>query len=323
MSQIKKGFNIKKFFDPQPHDDNKANPDSKEPITRKAIAKSLADIDDLVMKDIKIGKQQVTIIYLSTIVDLSTINEWIYNPLHESSNVKPEELFQNFEVVECDQLPMLIHDICSGYTVIIFEHTIIKINTFGASDRAITTPENETTVMGPQDGFVENVGTNLSLIKKRIRSPQLKSKSLLLGTETKNNVVVLYMDNLANEENVKRVLTRLDNVEYHGFLGMPVLKQLLEDKPFSPFPQFGITVRSDNTIDALLNGKIIVMMNGSPEAAILPASFLEMFLSPEDYYNRWTTATLLRMLRLAGFFISILLNLDRKCRFPLYWRFSL
>jgi hypothetical protein len=308
MSQIKKGFNFKKFFDPQPHDDNKANPDINEPITRKAIAKSLADIDDLVMKDIKIGKQQVTIIYLSTIVDMSTINEWIYNPLHESSNVKPEELFQNFEVVECDQLPMLIHDICSGYTVIIFEHTIIKINTFGASDRAITTPENETTVMGPQDGFVENVGTNLSLIKKRIRSPQLKSKSLLLGTETKNNVVVLYMDNLANEENVKRVLTRLENVEYHGFLGMPVLKQLLEDKPFSPFPQFGITVRSDNTIDALLNGKIIVMMNGSPEAAILPASFLEMFLSPEDYYNRWTTATLLRMLRLAGFFISILLT---------------
>ncbi|WP_332694750.1 spore germination protein [Halalkalibacter lacteus] len=308
MSRTKKGFNFKKFFDPQPHDENKANPDINEPITRKAIAKSLADIDDLVMKDIKIGEHQVTIIYLHTIVKKTLIDEMVYNPLNKSKSVKPEDVFKNFEVVDRDQLPKLIHDICSGYTVILFEQTVIKINTYSAPDRAITSPENETTVMGPQDGFVENVETNLSLIKKRIRSPQLKSKSILLGTETKNNVVVLYMDNIANEENVKRVLTRLENVEFHGFLGMAVLKQMLEDKPFSPFPQFGITVRSDNTVDALLNGKIIVMMNGSPEAAILPASFLEMFLSPEDYYNRWTTATLLRMLRLAGFFISILLT---------------
>ncbi|MFD2511447.1 spore germination protein [Halalkalibacter alkalisediminis] len=210
--------------------------------------------------------------------------------------------------MKSDELPKLIHDICSGFTVLLFEEEIIEISTFSAPDRAITIPDNETTVMGPQDAFVESVETNISLIKKRIRSPQLKSKSFLLGTETKNNVVMLYMENIANEENIKRVIRRLENIEFHGFIGMPVLKQMLEDKPLSPFPQFGITVRSDNTMDALLNGKIVVMMNGSPEAAILPASFLEMFLSPEDQYNRWTTATLLRMLRLAGFFISIFLT---------------
>ncbi|GAE24502.1 spore germination protein QA [Halalkalibacter wakoensis JCM 9140] len=308
MSRRKKGFKFKKLFPPQPHDDNTANPGIKEPITKEAIQTSLADIDDFVMKEVAIGDKTVTIIYLSSIVETSIIDELVFNPLNQSSSTKPEEIFKNYSSVKKDELPKLIHDICSGFTVVMFEEEIIEIDTFSAPDRSITIPENETTVMGPQDAFVESVSTNVALIKKRIRSPQLKSKSFLLGTETKNDVVMLYMDNIANDENVSRVERRLENVEFHGFIGLPVLKQMLEDKPFSPFPQFGITVRSDNTVDALLNGKIIVLMNGSPEAAILPASFWEMFLSPEDYYTRWTTASLLRMLRLAGFFISIFLT---------------
>ncbi|GAE34259.1 spore germination protein [Halalkalibacter akibai] len=308
MSRKKKGFKFKKLFPPQPHDDNKANPGIKEPISIKAIKQSLSNIDDLVMKEIKIANTMVTIIYLGTLVETTILDELVYNPLNQSTSAKPDEIFKNYEVVKNDELPKLIHDICSGFTVIMFEDTIIQISTFSAPDRAIATPDNETTVMGPQDAFVESVQTNISMVKKRLRSPQLKSKSMLLGTETKNTVVMLYMENLANEENISRVQRRLENVEFHGFIGMPVLKQMLEDKPFSPFPQFGITVRTDNTVDALLNGKIIVMMNGSPEAAILPASFLEMFLSPEDYYNRWTTASMLRSLRLAGFFISIFLT---------------
>ncbi|TGV26582.1 spore germination protein, partial [Mesorhizobium sp. M00.F.Ca.ET.186.01.1.1] len=98
------------------------------------------------------------------------------------------------------------------------------------------------------------------------------------------------------------------NVEYQGFVGLPVLKQMLEDKPYSPFPQFGLTSRPDNVAAALLDGRIIIMLNGSPDAAICPASFLEMFSSPEDFYNRWSTASLLRMIRFFGLFVTILLT---------------
>lgn len=107
---------------------------------------------------------------------------------------------------------------------------------------------------------------------------------------------------------MERVKTRIQNVEYQGFVGMPVLKQMLEDKPYSPFPQFGLTGRPDNVTAALLDGRIIIMLNGSPDAAICPASFLEMFSSPEDFYNRWSTASLLRMIRFFGLFVTILLT---------------
>ncbi|MDE5415416.1 spore germination protein [Alkalihalobacterium chitinilyticum] len=301
---------VKKSAGPQPHDTIAANPNTKQVISRDAIAQSLQDIDDLVMKEITVGDQTATIIYLDSLVDTTLLYQVVFNPIDEKQTGQVKEIFKDFETFEQDELPNLLHHILSGFTVLLFEreNLAIAIDTFNVPERSITAPENETTVLGPQDSFVESLQTNLSLIKRRIRSPYLKSKSMLLGTETKNTVTVLYLDNIANDENVKRVLSRLQNIEYHGFIGMPVLKQALEDKPLSPFPQFGMTIRTDNVINELLNGKVIVMMNGSPEAAVLPATFFELFITPEDYYNRWTTASLLRSLRLAGFFISILLT---------------
>ncbi len=79
---------------------------------------------------------------------------------------------------------------------------------------------------------------------------------------------------------------RVRNVEFEGFIGMAVLKQMLEDKPYSPFPQFLITSCPDNVVHYLMDGRIIVLLEGSPEAAVAPASFFEMFTSPEDFYNR-------------------------------------
>ncbi|WP_245308242.1 spore germination protein [Halalkalibacter urbisdiaboli] len=301
---------VKRTTDRQPDDTNLANPKMKQTITKEEIKKSLANIDDFVFKEITIEDKKITIIYLSTLVTSTTLQEIVLQPLEDTSTADPEDIFKNYEVLEKDQLPKLIHDVVSGYTVLLFEddEVYIEIDTFSAPARSITPPENETTVVGPQDSFVESLDTNLSLIKRRIRSPQLKTKSMLLGTETKNDVAILYMENIANDENVRRVIRRIENIEFHGFIGLPVLKQMLEDKPFSPFPQFGMTVRPDNAVFELLNGKVLFIVNGSPEAAILPVTFLELFFSPEDYYNRWTTTTMLRTLRLAGFFISIFLT---------------
>ncbi|MFD2511446.1 hypothetical protein ACFSUR_24795 [Halalkalibacter alkalisediminis] len=94
MSRKKKGFKYKKLFGPEPHDDNKANPGIKEPISKEAIEKSLMDIDDLVVKDIKIGEKFVTIVYLQSIVETSIIDELVFNPLNQSTSVKPDEILK-------------------------------------------------------------------------------------------------------------------------------------------------------------------------------------------------------------------------------------
>ncbi|WP_176483711.1 spore germination protein [Bacillus sp. FJAT-45066] len=289
----------------------KCNVSSDEAVTKELLLLHLKDIHDLVQKEIFVEDETITLFYLSTLVDVMRIDDLLIDPLNKATLLNEVHITLNkYRSFSSETIQELLHDIASGSTVVFAETTqqIWVVPTFSVTERSITAPENETTILGPQDAFIESIETNISLLRRRIRSTQLKSKTIFLGTETNNSVTIMYMANIANDENVARVMERLNNIEYQGFIGMPVLKQLLEDKPFSPFPQFGITVRTDNAMNELLNGKILVMLNGSPEAAILPATFLEMFISPEDSYNRWTTATLLRTIRVAGFFLSILLT---------------
>ncbi|MFA9558435.1 spore germination protein [Evansella sp. AB-rgal1] len=282
-----------------------------EPVTLESLKSKFQNIDDLIIKEINVNDEKALLIYLSSLTNASMIQELVLTPLNSTSdNIQPENAIKHSATVNMGDLNTLVYNIMSGYTILYFlnREFILEIDTYKVENRSVESAENETTVMGPQDSFNESLTTSISLIKQRIRSFNLKTKIMQMGTETNDDVAILYMDNIANNENVQRVIRRVQNIEYQGFVSLPILKQMLEDKPFSPFPQFGITVRTDYATEALLDGRIIVMINGSPEAAILPATFFEMFTSTEDYYNRWSTATLLRAIRLGGFLISILLT---------------
>ncbi len=289
-------------------------PQSEGRVSLEAIRLELQHIDDAVYKDIRIQERQALMIYLETLVDPKVLQEFVLNPIHQSMQIDVaypiERLLSQGEWADPDQLPKLLHDITAGYAVLWFEDVsaAYKVPLYSPPLRSIGPAENETTVLGPQDSFTEDLGTNLSLIKRRLRTTCLKNQTFLLGTETRSSVSILYMSNIANQQNVDRVLHRVQNVEFEGFIGMAVLKQMLEDKPYSPFPQFLITSRPDNVVHYLMDGRIIILLEGSPEAAIAPASFFEMFTSPEDFYNRWTTASLLRFIRFGGFFVTVLLT---------------
>ncbi|MBM7614819.1 spore germination protein [Alkaliphilus hydrothermalis] len=287
------------------------NPNAKGEVSKEAIVAYLQDVDDALIKDISVGKGSATIVYIKSLVKMEILQELVITPLNTFENQDdPEEVLKISEKLAFDELPKLIEGVMSGLCIIIFydRKSIYTIDTFSPPVRNLTSSESESTVLGPQEAFIEALESNFSLIKKRIRNPNLKTKVLLLGTETRNSVGVLYIRGIANQENVQRVLYRLRNIEFMGFGGTAVLKQMLEDKPYSPFPQFGITQRVDAAVSALLDGRIVIFLNGSPEAAICPTSFFEMFVSPEDYYNRWTTASLLRSLRFFGFFATIMLT---------------
>ncbi|MDG5785927.1 spore germination protein [Evansella sp. AB-P1] len=281
-----------------------------ERVTVESLKNKLKNIDDIEMKEISIKGEKVFLIYLSTLTKSSTLQDLVLNPLNNIGDATPKEVLKNSTDGDINDLQASLHDIMSGYSVLFFveRDALLKVNTFSVEERSITTAENETTILGPQDSFTESLMTSLSLIKRRIHSPNLKTTLIPMGTETNDTVAVVYMENIANKENVDRVLYRIKNIEYQGFVALPLLKQALEDKPFSPFPQHGFTVRTDYAVESLLDGRIIVMLNGSPEVAILPATFIEMFITTEDHYNRWTTASLIRAIRLGGFFVSILLT---------------
>lgn len=286
-------------------------PESKGMISIEAIQKQLAKVDDAQFIDFYLpNDERVTLINIKTLVNSATLHRLVLEPLNLYGERQPEDLLKTAHVVPKNELPMLLHQIVCGFTVLFFhdQDLILAIDTYSPPQRSISSPENETTVIGPQDSFTESLETNISLLRKRIRSIHLKTKMFTIGTESKNSVCVIYLENIANEENVQRIFHRLHNVDYDGFTGLPFLTQIIEDKPYSPFPQFIITARPDYTTQHLLDGRIAVIMNGSPDAVISPSTFLEMFMSVEDLYNRWSTATMLRLIRFFGFFVTIFLT---------------
>lgn len=274
------------------------------------IKERLEQVDDLSSFSLTINGEHVHAFFLDTMVDTAELYEMVFLPLQRADGRNPLDVLPFAQPHESDDVSALLNNLLRGHTVLFFldRPLILQINTFHVEHRSISKSENESTVLGPQDSFVEMLEVNISLLRRRIASPKLKVVAYTKGTETHNRIAVIYMEDIANAENVERVKRRIDNVEYQGFVGMPVLKQMLEDKPYSPFPQFGLSNRPDNATAALLDGRILILLNGSPDAAICPTSFLEMFSSLEDFYNRWSTASLLRIIRFFGLFITILLT---------------
>jgi len=287
-----------------------AETEPHEPITRETVEQYLHDVDDVTIKDVVINGETVTLIYFGALVDQNRIYEAILLPLERGDGRDPQECIPLAEPIQPGELALLLENLLRGYTVLLFprRHLVLQLNTFKIKARSVEASQAESTVLGPQNAFIELLEVNLSLIRNIIISPDLKIKTFELGTVTRTKIAILYMDSVANPENVQRVLERVNSIEYQGTVAMPILAQMLEDKPYSPFPQFGLTNRPDNVAAALLDGRIVVMQNNSPEASICPVSFLEMFQSPEDFYNRWSYGTLVRFIRFFGLFVTVLLT---------------
>jgi len=304
------GKRIKRFFQKKPPT-KKREPTSREMkrnelVSLQSIKQYLTNIDDAVYKKIHTPEGLVTLIYFSSLVKKIALHEMIVAPVLR----KHETVIHASESIDVTDLPHVLSLISQGYTIIYLHQRqqFYAMETFSAENRTIQQTETESTVIGPQDAFTESLETNLSLIKRRIKNPELKNQSYTVGTETNTSVSVLYLDHLVNQENLERVTKRLKEMDYDGFYDISMMKQLLEDHPLSPFPQYNMTVRPDVVMQYLLDGRIVIMMNNSQSVIICPTSFFELFVSTEDYYNRWMTATLLRSLRFFGFFLTIILT---------------
>ncbi|UOB78423.1 spore germination protein [Bacillus sp. ZJS3] len=181
----------------------------------------------------------------------------------------------------------------------------IAIDTY----RAPSPPLNESTVIGPQEGFVEDIDTNINLVRKRLPVLDLQTKEIIVGEFSKTKVVMMYLDNLAEKENVEFLEESLRALEYDQINDSAYLQELTGEK--SIFPLYINTERNDRVTKALIDGKIAIFVDGSPNVLLTPVSYFDFFISPEDYNVSWLYATFSRVLRLIAVLFSI-------CAAPLY-----
>ena len=149
----------------------------------------------------------------------------------------------------------------------------MKISSKGYPNMGVSEAETEKVLRGSREGFSDSVKTNSALVRKRLRDTRLKVEEQYIGTRSRTLTQILYMDDLVHEELLEDIKERLDAYEIDGILDSGMLEQLTEDAWYSPFPQYQTTERPDRAVQEILNGKIVVLCDNSPEALILPSAF--------------------------------------------------
>ncbi|WP_195575636.1 spore germination protein [Paenibacillus sp. 1001270B_150601_E10] len=202
----------------------------------------------------------------------------------------------------------LISNLLLGQSVLMLHGTnqMVSMSTIGGNSRSVDEPQTDVVIRGPREGFNEILRTNTSMIRRRIRNPNLWQETMQIGEITQTNVAIMYMKGIAREEVINEVRSRLKKIKIDAVLESGYIEKCIEDQNLTPFPTIVTTERPDSAAANLLEGKIVILVDGTPFALIAPVTFNQFFQVVEDYYSRFDIATALRFLRLIIFTISML-----------------
>jgi len=185
--------------------------------------------------------------------------------------------------------------------------TAFNLDVKGFKQRNIDSPSNEVVVRGSQEAFVENIRTNTSMIRRLVNNENLVMETLTVGQITKTQVSIGYIKSLANEDLVAEVRYRINNLSVDYLISSGQLEQLIQDSPESLFPQMVATERPDKVSNYLLEGRVIIIVNGSPYVLVAPGVFVDFITSPEDLNLKYQFSNMQKLIRLLAIFLSLLL----------------
>lgn len=185
--------------------------------------------------------------------------------------------------------------------------TAFNLDVKGFKQRNIDSPSNEVVVRGSQEAFVENIRTNTSMIRRLVNNENLVIETLTVGQITKTQVSIGYIKSLANEDLVAEVRYRINNLSVDYLISSGQLEQLIQDSPESLFPQMVATERPDKVSNFLLEGRVIIIVNGSPYVLVAPGVFVDFITSPEDLNLKYQFSNMQKLIRLIAIFLSLLL----------------
>lgn len=288
----------------------KAN-DSGQIKTIADLFSQLAHVPDFVHFEHKGERFTCWISFIQSLVDEDELHRDIFPSLYsgqvrslsDARNQLPIE-----KIVRTKDLALIQSRLLEGCVIVQQAERssdCLVIPTVKTKGRQVEKAEIETSVNGPREAFVESIDINLHLIRRRIPIPQFTLDQVRIGKISKTRVCVLYIDGVANEENINTVKQRISDLEVVGVTDATTLALLIRDNNASIFPQFIDTERPDRVASALYEGKIAVVVDGSPNALILPASIIEFFVALDDYSLPWPIATAYRLLRIAAVAFSV------------------
>ena len=279
----------------------------------KRIRKDFKKTVDLVIKPIKISLlDTIYVIYLESVTGSDKVNDYILKNVSFLNFLKQKKKMDLASVIPAPNTKVLKNAdeiefyLTNGFTIVIHKKDILALETRAEIQRGIPEPTTEQTIFGPKDAFTENIQINLGLLKRRVKSKDLKTESIVLGRKTKTMIEVLYFEDICEEDLVQNIMEELNKIDVDGILDSGNIMEYLSLENKTHFPTIMKTERPDNTAKALLEGKVVILVDTSPFALIVP-SFFSDFLNPiSDNYKKSNNINFIKILRLACFFLTIL-----------------
>ncbi|KUK32382.1 MAG: Spore germination protein KA [Thermoanaerobacterales bacterium 50_218] len=285
---------------------------------------------DLSRRDFLLEGEQgveVVLFYIDGLVDKGAISEVVLKPFlfhnldEEEKRLLPGNAYQliktslitSAEVKEAEKFSELVDLVLVGHVAVFVEGSekVLAVDVKGWKDRGVEEPESEAFIRGPREGFTETLRTNTALIRRRIKTPNLEFNTITVGEYTKTDVCVVYIRGLTNPDIVREVESRIRRIKTDGILESGYLEDFIEDDYKTPFVLVDRTERPDKVAAGLLEGKVAILVDGTPFALIVPVVFGEILQSAEDYYEgndyirpiRWIA--LLVALFLPSFYVAL------------------
>jgi len=278
--------------------------------------------DNFITRNIKLkGNISCYILYINGLVNQQYIENSILYPLLFKideelyvDNTLPkylaEKYIPSYNIKITNDVISITNSLKRGKCVILVDNSdnCLICNTTGGTHRAVTESNIERHVRGDKESFVENLEMNISIIQQKLRNSHFKMEEFILGKESENDVVLMYIDNLIDTKILNNIRNKLNSINAKYLPDTGYIAQYIEGHKFSFFPQTKTTEKPDKVISDMLQGKAVIMINGSPQVIILPAVFIEFFQAFEDYSNRFFIGNIIRILRVISSFIVIFLG---------------
>jgi spore germination protein KA len=288
---------------------------------------ALGFADDLIVREFRLGPSGVVtaaVLFINGLAEATTVDDFILRSLTQAGQIPAaqavpeagaafeylkEMALSVAEIKEISTIGQVLTGILNGNSAVLMEghERALLAGTVGWKTRPLSESPVEGVVRGSREAFTEDLTTNISAVRRRIRHSRLRVQKLTLGSLSETGVAIAYMEGLAREEILREVRDRLARIQIDGILESGYIEEFIEDHKWSPFPQIEHTERPDKVAAALLEGRVAIFTDGTPVVLLVPVVLVQFLQASEDYYERYPMAVVLRALRLMGVFVALFL----------------
>ncbi|MCL6601571.1 MAG: spore germination protein [Paenibacillus sp.] len=326
MNNKQKSNQKKTFIDPPVNSVPAPQPlDSSLKTNLQEISSRIGKSSDVVVREFtnrSLNSLSMAFIYIDGLVNSETLNRGVLQPLMENITSESDSISaaQTITLIQDQMLPVggvkecltienMLGLLFEGYTLILLDgiSTGLAADTSGWEKRSINEPTSQGVIRGPKEGFTESLRTCTSMMRRRLKTPDLRIEQYKIGQRTQTGVALIYIQGLASEQVLTEIRRRLDSINTDGILESNYIEEFIQDGGLTPFPTIQNTERPDAMAGGILEGQVGIIIDGTPFALLAPSTFFSFFQSSEDYYQRFDISSFLRLIRYSAFFVSMLL----------------